>query len=208
MRDLPAHDANVLREMNSNALFWITTRDALLLSAFIALGRIFDQNSKHNIDRLMMVTRDNISAFSKKALASRKAAGGLTKAEAAAYVADAHELTHSDLKSLRKKIKSWRSVYEARYRGIRKKVYAHKEVSTVDEANDLMANAKIKEMKHLFSFLNGLEDALAGAFNNGNQPLLNEREFVLWPKSTTSVTTRPGEKVYRQGYGVLKALGL
>ena len=33
----------------SNALFWITTRDALLLSAFVALGRIFDQKSS-NID--------------------------------------------------------------------------------------------------------------------------------------------------------------
>jgi hypothetical protein len=50
MRDLPAKDAAVLRAVNSKALFWITTRDALLLSAFVALGRIFDQNSKHNID--------------------------------------------------------------------------------------------------------------------------------------------------------------
>jgi hypothetical protein len=206
LRDLPAQDANVLREMNSNALFWITTRDALLLSAFVALGRIFDQKSKHNIDRLMKITRESISAFSKKALAARKVAGGLTEEQAAAYVADCHELTTSDLRSLRKEIKSWRSVYVARYRDIRDMVYAHKELSTVDEANNLMASAKIKEIKDLFGFLSALEGALAVSFNNGNQPLLNEREFILWPEDTTGVTARPGEKVYRQGYKVLKTL--
>lgn len=205
MRDLPAQDANVLREMNSNALFWITTRDALLLSAFVALGRIFDQKSKHNIDRLMKVTEKNISAFSKKSLAARKVAAGLAEEEAAAYIADSYELTPGDLRKLRKRIAAWRKVYEARYRDVRDKVYAHKELSSVDEANDLMANTKIQEMRNLFSFLSALEDVLSASFNNGIQPSRNEREFVLRPR-TPSGTSRPGEKVYRQGYGVLKSL--
>jgi len=100
----------------------------------------------------------------------------------------------------------WRRVYEDRYRDIRNKVYVHKEVATVEEANDLMATTNIEEMKALFSFLSGLEGALWEAFNNGIQPSLNEREFILWPEETTNVTTRPGEKVYRQGYAVLKSL--
>jgi hypothetical protein len=206
MRDLPAQDTNVLRAMNSKALFWITNRDAMLLSAIVALGRIFDQNSKHNIDRLMTVAGESISEFSMKALAARLMAGGLPKEDADAYVADRHELTYDDLRALRTKIAYWRRVYEDRYRDIRDKFYAHRELSTVEEANDLMATTNIKEMKHLFSFLSGLEGALAAAFNNGNQPLLNEREFILWPEDTTNVTPRPGEKVYRQGYEMLKSL--
>ena len=142
----------------------------------------------------MKVTEKNISAFSKKSLAARKVAAGLAEEEAAAYIADSYELTPGDLRKLRKRIAAWRKVYEARYRDVRDKVYAHKELSSVDEANDLMANTKIQEMRNLFSFLSALEDVLSASFNNGIQPSRNEREFVLRPR-TPSGTSRPGESL-------------
>jgi hypothetical protein len=60
VRELAASDVEVLRAMNTTPLFWLTTHHAMLVSAFIALGRIFDQNSAHNIDSLMAL------AFSKR----------------------------------------------------------------------------------------------------------------------------------------------
>jgi ABC-type transport system involved in cytochrome c biogenesis permease component len=48
-------DPNVLRTINLNPLFWITAHHSMLLAAFLALGRIFDQNFKHNIDRVMAI---------------------------------------------------------------------------------------------------------------------------------------------------------
>jgi AbiU2 len=65
VRSLAASDENVLQNMNSTPLFWRTTHHAMLLTAFVALGRIFDQDPKsdHNIDKLMRVTGDSLHLY-------------------------------------------------------------------------------------------------------------------------------------------------
>src|SRR5271168_5073785 len=81
VRSLAASDGNVLANMNNTPLFWRTTHHAMVLAAFIALGRIFDQDQKsdHNIDKLMRVVGDGLSLFTKPVLAARKVAAGLTQ---------------------------------------------------------------------------------------------------------------------------------
>lgn len=41
LRGIAASNSDVLRSMNATPLFWLTVESAMLLSAFIALGRIF-----------------------------------------------------------------------------------------------------------------------------------------------------------------------
>jgi hypothetical protein len=137
VRSLAARNPDVLRVMNTAPLFWITTHHAMLLSAFVALGRIFDQDSKHNIDRLMVTASKELAAFSKANLAARKKSAGLTQKEAADYVSDKHELTPKDIRALRKEIAAWRRIYEGRYREVRHKVFAHKALSDLAEVNKL-----------------------------------------------------------------------
>jgi AbiU2 len=108
IRDLTGRNHDVLRTINTTPLFWITTHHAMLLATFVALGRIFDQNSKHNIDRLISVGQESCGLFSKAALQARKQSDGLTEQQAASYVADAHELTATGLRTLRKEIAHWR----------------------------------------------------------------------------------------------------
>jgi ACT domain-containing protein len=62
IRDLAGKNDDVLNVINTTPLFWVTVHHAMLLSAFVALGRIFDQNSRHNIDRLIseVAWRDDI----------------------------------------------------------------------------------------------------------------------------------------------------
>src|SRR5215469_8922436 len=111
VRSLAVANPAVLKMMNENPLFWITTHHAMLLSAFIALGRIFDQQSKHNIDTLINAFSNNLAVFSRPALAHRKQAAGLTQTDAAAYVADKHELNAADVRHMRKAVASWRRIY-------------------------------------------------------------------------------------------------
>jgi hypothetical protein len=49
VRSMAAENSDVLKMMNMNPLFWVTAHHAMLLSTFVALGRIFDLQSKHNI---------------------------------------------------------------------------------------------------------------------------------------------------------------
>jgi AbiU2 len=206
VRSLAATNGDVLKMINTTPLFWITAHHAMLLSTFVALGRIFDQNSRHNIDSLMSAASKELSAFSMPALAARKRAAGLTKTEAAAYVIGKHELTAGDLRHLRKKIASWRRIYENRYSQIRHKVFAHKALSNLAEVNDLLAKTKIDEMKALFAFMSAVYSTLLEAFHNGVQPSLNVRDFVLPPDARIpSQEMLPGERVYREGYAVLNS---
>jgi hypothetical protein len=207
VRSLAAKNHSVLAAMNMAPLFWITIHHAMLLSAVVALGRIFDQASKHNIDSLISTASSNLAVFSKAALAARKEAAGLTKQQAADYVADKHQLTAHDVRALRKEIATWRRIYDDRYRKIRHKVFAHKGVSDIEETNKLLAKTSIDELKALFAFLSALHSALWELFHNGRQPSLNVRDFVLPPDS--AVVGRemlPGERVYREGHAVLKSM--
>ena len=145
--------------------------------------------------------------FSRAALAARKESAGLTKRQAADYVADKHELTAQDVRALRKEIAPWRRTYNDRYREIRHKVFAHKGVSDIEETNKLLAKTSVDELKALFAFLSALYTALWELFYNGRQPSLNIRDFVLPPDSAVAGReTLPGETVYREGHAVLMSM--
>jgi hypothetical protein len=208
VRSLAAKNADVLTAMNTAPLFWITTHHATLLSAIVALGRIFDQASKDNIDKLMSIVSKDLTVFSKAALAARKESGsGLTKEQAANYVADKHELTAQDVRALRKEIAAWRRIYEDRYQNVRHKLFAHIEVSSIQEANKLLAKTNVDELKAFFAFLSALYSALWELFHNGRKPSLNIREFVLPPDPPVPRKEMlPGEIVYRQGHAVLVSM--
>src|ERR1700682_5096459 len=99
VRTLAAAQAEVLKTINDTPLFWITTHHAILLSAFVALGRIFDQDKKslHNIDKMIKAVSDDLQAFTRPALAVRKQAAGISADDAAVYVEDAYEMTLADV---------------------------------------------------------------------------------------------------------------
>src|SRR5439155_6344159 len=72
---------SVHRLLNMAPLFWNTALGALQTSAHIALGRIFDQNSEHNVDGVLHIAQRNPEIFSKQALAKRKQALSANAAE-------------------------------------------------------------------------------------------------------------------------------
>jgi hypothetical protein len=203
VRTLAAAEPEVLKAMNATPLFWITTHHAMLLSAFVALGRIFDQDHKsvHNIDKLIKAVSDDLAAFKRPALAVRKQAAGVSADDAAAY-----ELMPADVRDIRRQFAHWRRVYEARYRDIRHGVFAHKGLDRAG-SNALMAKTNVEEMKSLFGFLHVLYETLWGAYFNGRKPDVTIREFALTPATQTPVgSMKPGERVFREGHAVLTRL--
>lgn len=208
VRSLAANDENVLQNMNSTPLFWRTTHHAMLLAAFVALGRIFDQDPKsdHNIDRLMRVTGDNLHLFTRAALAARRvASGAMTQKQADEYAVDAYEMTASDVRDLKKQVAHWRRVYEDKYRDVRHFVFAHKKKKETVE--QVLARTDIEEIKQFFGFLAGLYQALDQLYLNGRRPIVRVRVFALPPKSGAS-SMSPGERAYAEGHEVLRMVTL
>jgi hypothetical protein len=206
LRGISGSNSAVLRSMNETSLFWLTVERAMLESTFIGLGRIFDQRSPHNVDRLIATGTKGRALFSRQALTARiRAASTDLSADAIEnLVRDAFEPSTADFRSLRKEIDERRKIYKARYSEVRNKVFAHNEVADLREANALLEGTTVDETKALFSFLDALERALWGLFHNGHEPILRMRPFVLPPPK--NVHGRPGEKIYLQVNAILQQI--
>ena len=192
-------DERVLDSLNIAPHFWLTTKHALLLGTFVALGRIFDQNTRHNVDRLLKVASNDLGLFSRDGLAHRRQSEGMTAARAADYASDKYEPTAKDFRVLRKKVGEQRRVYKARYKDIRDKIFAHKELSDENDTSSLFKKTNISEMKAILAFLHALHDALLQLLNNGRKPVLRVCEFDLEPASKVSwQPLKPGEKIARE----------
>lgn len=207
LRATTASNADVLRVVNTTPLFWINAQHSMLVTAFGTLGRIFDQESKHNVDRLMTIVSQNLPIFSIDSLRARKVADGISMEDAARYIAGKHALTSNDVKILRKQIDVRRRIYEARYRDIRHKVFAHKATDDVAEIDAMFAKTNIEEMKGVFGFLHALHDALWEQFHNGRKPNVTPYKFTVPPDpSVRENSLSPGERIFREGQVALLSM--
>ncbi len=169
-----------LNAVNRTPLFWNTVMGALQTSFFIVLGRIFDQQSPHNIDRLLRYAQDNIKIFSKKALANRKRKDSDNADEwLNNYLKTVYEPTVKDFRKLRKKVEVYRKIYTSNYRDIRHKIYAHKEMSDSEEIQKLFSKTDSRELQKIFVFIQAFYEALWQLFYNGRKPVLRRMRYSI-----------------------------
>ncbi len=178
MNGVLAKDKYTLAIVNRTPLFWVTTAGALHTAFFITLGRIFDQDSNHNIDKILRTAQANAVIFSKEALELRKRAGSANAAEwIGEYMKSVFVPTAVDFRRLRKYVAKYRKIYATVYKDIRHKVIAHKDLSNVDDIHALYAKTNIAEMQKLLIFLNKLYHSLWQLYYNGNKPVLRQMKY-------------------------------
>lgn len=168
MHAVAGEHRSVRQLFNSSPLFWLTTLRALQTSVFIVLGRIFSQDSEHNLDALLRIAEEDHEIFSRESLARRKSEiPGLDVDE---YVRDAHVPTAEDFRSFRREVKEWRRIYEANYRAVRNQVFAHAELSKPEDMGALFAKTNIQELELLVTDLLTLHSRLQSLLQNGFEP--------------------------------------
>jgi hypothetical protein len=205
VRTLLAERPDLVEMVNRNSMYWITSQHALLVNAFIALGRVFDQTSNHNVDLLLKMVETNLSTLNRDALRERKEQV-ISADQAAEYVLDKHATTIEDVRGMRSEVKKWRKIYEATYRPVRHN-FAHKRTANIEEVNALLAKTNIDEMKAMLGFLHSLHEGLRELYLNGRNPLpLPEILFVLPPAPRPQREYHPGEKAYREAQAVLLSM--
>ncbi len=171
-RDKKAHE-----KVNRSPLFWLTMVGGLHTSFFIVLGRIFDQKSKHNIDRLIASAQNNMNIFSKSLLGDRKRREGLSSYDTDNFIKTAYEPSVTDFRRIRKHIKKYRQIYESNYKAIRHKILAHKELSDAKAIHDLYTKTNVRELAKIFIFLNKVHETLWELLHNGRKPILRPMRF-------------------------------
>jgi len=168
--------------LNKAPLFWNTCTSALQTAAYITLGRVFDQKSPHNIDRLLQQGQQNLQIFSKSALGKRKQGNNKAKPDwLDEYLSNAYVPTNDDFRRLRRHVSKYRRIYNANYKDIRDKWFAHKEVAGEMAEMALWSEGKgtNTELRRMFAFLNSMYDALWHLFVNGRKPVLRQRRYSV-----------------------------
>lgn len=174
-KDKKAHDI-----VNRTPLFWNTNLAALQSSFFITLGRIFDQNSPHNVDRILKVAQTNSVIFSKAALETRKREGSPNADEwIDNYMKDVYVPVPEDFRRLRTYVKQNRKIYEKAYRDIRHKVFAHKECTSSEDVAALFARTNVTEMQKLIISTNRIYQALWQIYHNGRKLVLRPMKYSV-----------------------------
>lgn len=170
MHAVPGDHKAVPALYNSNPLFWLTALRALQTSAFMVLGRIFSQESEHNLDKLLRIAEEDQHIFSRESLARRKSEiAGLNVQE---YLQGKFFPGTADFRGFRREVKDWRRIYENNYRAVRNQIFAHAEVSKPEDVHALFAKTNIQELEVLVTDLVGLHTRLQDMLQNGLAPTL------------------------------------
>jgi hypothetical protein len=97
----------------------------------------------------------------------------------ASYLRTAYVPKPADFRRLRSYVRQWRRVYENNYRDLRRKVFAHKELTDRAAINALFAKTNIREIQRMLVFLSALHEALWQLFENGRKPVLRPHRYSI-----------------------------
>jgi hypothetical protein len=165
----------VFQLLNESALFWSTVARALQESAIVAVGRVFDQHSAHNIDVVLRLAQDNPLIFSKASLGRRRQ-GNLSVQPLwlVDFLRNVHEPSPAEFRRLRRDIKRWRKIFDKNYRPLRHKLFAHSDISDQAEMGTIIANTSVRELERLLLFLLSICESLRHLFMEGRKPTLRQ----------------------------------
>jgi hypothetical protein len=196
---LAAKHKAVHRLLNEAPLFWNTCLAGLQTGSFMALGRIFGNDSNHNLGKLLRITQNHPEIFSKAALGRRKQGGSPEPPTwLSEYLRDSYEPTARDFRHIRAHVRKRRKIYEANYRDIRHKWFAHKVVSEQMEIRALFGNANTRELQQLFAFLSWLYETFWELFFNGRKVALRPLRYSVKRILASPLTTRQPRGVHEK----------
>ncbi|AIF47921.1 hypothetical protein [Dyella japonica] len=187
-----AQRAEVRTLFDNHDLVTRTLLSSLQAALFLALGRIFDDRSRHTIHSLLKCANENRRLFSHIALRARKERAAANWAEwIEAFMEGKHEPTDQHFRELRKQIKPHRQVYAEKLDAIRDKWFAHRD-SDKDEANKLFAVTSIDQIEKLLGFLIAFHQALWKAYHDG-EPLVVDQSYKNPTEARTHLWAPQGD---------------
>jgi hypothetical protein len=170
----------LLDRLNDTPAFWGTALAAFQTAAYIALGRIFDNNSRYNIHNLLSAAQIDIALFTREALGQRKREGHSSDPPwLDEYLENAYYPRPTDFVRLKKKVDEHRLLYEKTVKPARNKYIAHREKQGHEEMAALFGRAKIKDLWRLTVFLQQLHTVLWELLYNGKKPRFKRMRYSV-----------------------------
>jgi AbiU2 len=166
MDRIAVHNPDVHSALNRDAEFWAVASNALHLSSFIALYRLFDTKSRGNVHAVVRFALQRPSMFSARARNARSQEGASTSG---------YEPTANDFRYLRQQVARRQVLFE-KYRRIRGQVLAHRVLDEV-EAAQRYAMTRVDEVQELCLFFPAFHQALLRFYRDGIKPDLSSSTY-------------------------------
>ena len=161
-----------MRELAGEAtLFTRTMLGSLRSSTYIAIHKVFEEKSRHNLTTLIESARANLDMFGREGFRDRRIAqeSRLTLDQIDAYASGIHIPTAADFAELEPAITKWTDLYKLKIRDARNLWYGHRVFSTIHEANDELAETSLDDIEGMLAFLNNLNSELHQLLQNGKK---------------------------------------
>ncbi len=189
--------------MGSAATFWNTALDALLTSAVVTLGRIFDPEGRnYSVNRLLKHCVDNIEIFELTAFTQRQMDRyGLQSREQAQQRIDlAFVPTYADFQQLKKSVEQRRKFYVADVKPFRHEIFAHRGVAQESEISNGSTSIDPEKLRECVLFLQALGQSLHQLYFDGVRPSptvsnVPTSEMLLQKNTLESAATLPDRVV-------------
>jgi len=171
---LASQDVTLVGTLNEAPDFWNLVQTCHQTTLFISLGRVFDSNGdvRFTLNKLVGAAgKDGGAIFAANRLADRKRRSSTNAHEwLEDYLEGIHVPTTKEIRALKKVSNRYRTMFEETYRPIRHKIYAHG-LATREEAVELFAETRIRELERIIRFLQRLGDGVWDLYWNGLNPL-------------------------------------
>jgi hypothetical protein len=173
--DYEASNFEILDRLNQHPGFWNGLAGALQTAAFIALGRIFDDDKgTHSAQALLNFAEEHPGIFRKAALEARKRKAGAPPDVARERAAEAYELRRGALMPIREEFRKRQEFYRQKVAPIRHKVFAHAAMLDREEREKLFTDLFRRPLEDLVVFSLRLHRALSKLYHDGREPVLDD----------------------------------
>lgn len=160
----------ILAALNKATRFWLDQRYIAVQTTVIFLGKIFDKDiDAHNIDKTLNALHKEKEHFSKPMLRKRKIESAGEFEGIDEYIENANELSTNDLKIISFEAKKAKAIWE-RIRPLRMKIYAHNQILSDVEREEIYKNVKNSDISNILQILLNISEALWQAEFNGLKP--------------------------------------
>ena len=178
--DFAGKNIAALHRMNANPLFWTVTAHALQTSFIITLGRVFDRNPKsHSIHKLLVETVAHPEFFSKAALRHRKLRDSTDQEPEwlPGYLLEAWEPDAAALEKLRDALTPSSDKYDAAFKDIRSKLYAHRDILDRAGIQAIINRGLLVDLEDILYTLHDLLECITQLIYNGTKPFPGARKY-------------------------------
>jgi hypothetical protein len=187
IKKIVSSNKEIRTAINRNKISWSIILHSLQITFFITLGRIFDKDHRSfSIHTLINTCINNIDQFSKEQLKERKTKGW-NKDDLSwidEYIKNSYQPKIGDFLELQEEISKKNNIYEEKYKPIRHKVVAHKDLKKINNVEELFVKINTSEVEEILCFLHQIEMIIWDLYSNGRLEKIghyrfNEEDYVI-----------------------------